>query len=255
MLARERQNAIVDQVNREGSVRVKELSEQFEVTEDSIRKDLTLLEKKGLLKKTYGGAMKVRVNVHDHYVSQRIGKNLPDKQAIARKALSLIQDGDVIFLDISTVNLELAKLLIEENPAITVVTNMIDIMLAFTVQSRMKVIFLGGTFSEGKDGFVGALTNEEIRRFHFDKAFLGVVGVNLPENSVATYTAEDATTKSAVLKSSSKAYMMLESRKLSANGNYIYANADEFAGVILEKEPDSTAKKWLKKYELEWFAE
>lgn len=255
MLAKERHDAIVDQVNREGSVRVKELSEQYDVTEDSIRKDLTLLEKKGLLKKTYGGAMKIRVNVHDHYVSQRKGKNLPDKQAIARKALSLIQEGDVIFLDISTVNLELARILIKEDLPVTVVTNMIDIMLAFTVPCRIKLIFLGGTFSEGKDGFVGALTNEEIKKFHFDKAFLGVVGVDLPENSVATYTAEDATTKSAVLQSSSKAYMMLESRKLNANGNYIYASADEFAGVIMEKEPDRIVKKWLNQYELEWFAE
>ena len=62
MLARERQNKIVEIVNREGSVLVKELSELFKVTEDSIRKDLSALEKKGLLKKTYGGAIKNRVN-------------------------------------------------------------------------------------------------------------------------------------------------------------------------------------------------
>lgn len=57
MFAEERQNQIVALVNKNGSVRVKELSEKYQVTEDSIRKDLTFLEKKGLLKKTYGGAM------------------------------------------------------------------------------------------------------------------------------------------------------------------------------------------------------
>ena len=65
MFAEERQNMIAAMVNKNGSVRVKDLSEQFQVTEDSIRKDLTLLEKKGLLKKAYGGAVKKRVNVHD----------------------------------------------------------------------------------------------------------------------------------------------------------------------------------------------
>ena len=65
MFAEERQNEIVKLVNRNGSVRVKDLSEQFQVTEDSIRKDLTLLEKKGLLRKMYGGAMQARINTRD----------------------------------------------------------------------------------------------------------------------------------------------------------------------------------------------
>ena len=116
----------------EGSVLVKELSELFDVTEDSIRKDLSLLEKKGLLKKTYGGAVKNRVNTHELYVSQRKGKNVEEKKEIARKAFELIEEGDVIFLDISTINIELIKLIVEANLKITVVTNMIDVMLGFT---------------------------------------------------------------------------------------------------------------------------
>ena len=72
MLASERHEKIVEILNREGSVLVKDLSKKFDVTQDSIRKDLTILERKGLLKKTYGGAVKVRTNIHDLYVSQRI---------------------------------------------------------------------------------------------------------------------------------------------------------------------------------------
>ena len=105
MLARERQNKIVEMVNTEGSVLVKELSELFDVTEDSIRKDLSLLEKKGLLNKTYGGAVKNRVNTHELYVSQRKGKNVEEKKEIARKDFELIEEGDLIFLDISTINI------------------------------------------------------------------------------------------------------------------------------------------------------
>ena len=102
MLARERQNTIVEIVNREGSVRVKNLSKKFGVTEDSIRKDLAHLEKDGMLKKTYGGAVRVRTNSHNRYVSQRIGKNVEEKRVIAKRAYEIIQDGDVIFLDIFT---------------------------------------------------------------------------------------------------------------------------------------------------------
>lgn len=252
MLAEDRQNMIVSLVNENGSVLVKELSERFEVTEDSIRKDLTLLQKKGLLKKTYGGAVQVRVNAHEHYVSQRKGKNLEDKQKIAKKALDLIADGDVIFLDISTSNLELARLLIEKDRTVTIVTNMIDIMLTFSVDTKVKVIFLGGTFSDGKDGFVGALTEQQIKNFRFDKAFMGVVGVDLESNHVTTYMAEDATTKRTIMECSRKAYMMLETRKFVSDGNYIYANVDDFSGAIMEKGVESAVQKQIKQYAIEW---
>lgn len=252
MLAKDRQDMIVSLVNENGSVLVKELSERFEVTEDSIRKDLTLLQKKGLLKKTYGGAVKLRVNAHDYYVSQRKGKNLEEKQRIAGKAFELIEDGDVVFLDISTSNLELAKLLIEHERPVTVVTNMIDIMLAFTGGTKIKLIFLGGTFSDGKDGFVGALTNQEIRQFRFDKAFMGVVGVDLGADTVATYSAEDAVTKKAILECSNKSYMMLETRKFAAEGNYIYASMEDFTGAVLDKEAGTAVQKQMKMYMTEW---
>lgn len=252
MLAEERQNMIVAMVDENGSVLVKELAEQFEVTEDSIRKDLTLLQKKGLLKKTYGGAVKVRVNEHERFVSQRIEKNVEDKKKIAHKALELISEKEVIFLDISTSNLELAKLLRESGKQVTVVTNMIDVMLAFTGESSVKTIFLGGTFSEGKDGFVGAMTNQQARLFRFDKAFMGVVGVDLEGNSVSTYAAEDAITKKTIMEYSSQAYMMLETRKFGSQGNYVYANVDDFTGAILEKGVGTGIQKKMKNFPIEW---
>lgn len=143
MLARERQNTIVEIVNREGSVRVKNLSKKFGVTEDSIRKDLAHLEKDGMLKKTYGGAVRVRTNSHDRYVSQRIDKNVEEKRVIAKRAYEIIQDGDVIFLDISTINIELVKLIVEADRPVTVVTNMIDAILIMLHEkdTKTKLIF------------------------------------------------------------------------------------------------------------------
>ncbi|MGI6110551.1 MAG: DeoR/GlpR family DNA-binding transcription regulator, partial [Eubacteriaceae bacterium] len=113
MLAKERQDQIASKVNSDGSVLVKDLAEQYGVTEDSIRKDLSILEKGGLLQKTYGGAVKIRERGHDFYVAQRRNKNPAAKRSIAEKAYALIENGDTVFLDISTSNIELAKLLIE----------------------------------------------------------------------------------------------------------------------------------------------
>jgi DeoR family glycerol-3-phosphate regulon repressor len=253
VLARERQNIIVETVNREGSVLVKELSEKFDVTEDSIRKDLSLLERKGLLKKTYGGAVKNRVNTHELYVSQRKGKNLKEKQEIAKKAFELIEEGDMIFLDISTANIELIRLIVEANLKVTVVTNMIDIMMSFTAPSDTKLIFVGGTLNRGRDGFVGSIANKQIQEFRFDKAFMGTVGVELENNKVYTYAVDDAITKKTIMTSGKETYMMMETSKFSKDGNYRYSNVDEFTGVILDEEPDQTIVEALKKYHLKMY--
>lgn len=254
MLARERQDKIVDMVNVNGSVLVKELSELFDVTEDSIRKDLSLLEKKGLLKKTYGGAVKNRVNTHELYVSQRKGKNVEEKQEIAKKAFELLEEGDVIFLDISTINIELIKLIVEANLKITVVTNMIDVMLSFTAPSDTNLVFVGGKLNKGRDGFIGSYTNKQIGEFNFDKAFMGIVGVDLERNKVYTYVTDDALTKKTVMDYSEKCYMIMENRKFSRGGNYQYSSVDEFTGVILEAKPDREVLEILQTYGLKIYA-
>ena len=242
MLARERQNTIVEIVNREGSVRVKNLSKKFGVTEDSIRKDLAHLEKDGMLKKTYGGAVRVRTNSHDRYVSQRIGK----------RAYEIIQDGDVIFLDISTINIELVKLIVEADRPVTVVTNMIDAILIMLHEkdTKTKLIFLGGKLNRGRDGFVGTITNRNISNYQFDKAFMGVVGIEVNRNRVYTYDTEDALTKKSVMEVSNECYMLMEREKLSKDGNYKYAGIDEFTGLIMEESVEGSIMSKLKSYNI-----
>ncbi len=251
MLPRERQNMIVQMVNEIGSVNVKELSVRFAVTPDSIRKDLTSLQRKGLLRKTYGGALKIEDNFQERYVDQRKGKYVLDKQKIAKKIIHMLKDGEVIFLDISTTNIEVAKFLKTAGRSLTIVTNMIDVMNIMRGDEHNDLIFIGGTFTEGRDGFVGTIANREISKYHFDKAFLGVVGVNAEKNTVSTYTLEDAATKEIILKCSKQAYMILETRKLSKDGNFVYAAIEDFVGAITEKPLEDWQQEKLSPYELE----
>ena len=252
MLPEERQNMIVQIVNETGAASVKDLSIRFTITEDSIRKDLTALQKRGLIRKTYGGAMRIEDDSQERYVSQRRGKYLLDKQKIAKKVLRLLKDGDFIFLDISTTNVEVAKLLKTSGLSLTVVTNMIDVMLTMAGDEFNKIIFIGGEFTEGKDGFVGVLANYEINKYRFDKSFMGVVGVNSQLNSVTTYTLNDATTKETVLKCSKQSYMLLETRKLSKEGNFVYSSINNFSGVITEKSLTDEQKQSLSDYDLDF---
>ena len=166
--------------------------------------------------------------------------------------MELIKDGDMIFLDISTANLEFAKLLAKSLLNITVVTNMIDIMLELTAATTVKLIFLGGTFSRGHDGFVGSVTISQVSNYRFDLAFIGIVGIDLFDNSVATYMVEDGLTKHAVLENSKRSYMMLETRKFNMDGTYKYAKIDDFTGAIMEAVPPEDLMEKAKEYGIEW---
>jgi DeoR family glycerol-3-phosphate regulon repressor len=232
-------------------VLVKDLSERFGVTEDSIRKDLAILQKRGLLRKTYGGAVKARVIAHEILLSQRLAKNPEGKRVMAEKALRLIKDGDVIFLDISTANIDLAKKIAEANMPITVVTNMIGAMSQLVVDGRFKLVFIGGALSDGKDGFVGASASREMRKFRFDSAFMGAAGVDLDDGSVYTFMPEDGATKQVAMECSRKPYLMLESRKLTADGNYRYAKMDDFTGSIMDEKPEGLFDA-MGGYSVEW---
>jgi DeoR family glycerol-3-phosphate regulon repressor len=191
--------------------------------------------------------------VHEIFVAQRRGKNTEEKKTIAKNAMELINEGDVIFLDISTTNSELINLIKASKLNVTVVTNMIDIMLAFNEPTEAKLVFVGGALNRGRDGFVGGITNKQMESFRFDKAFLGAVGVDLDRNRVYTYRADDALTKSAVQKASGQTYIMLEERKFTTDGNYMYSKVDEFTGIVTDKEPEQDILDKLKKYDMKIF--
>lgn len=251
MFVEERHDKIISKLNKDGKVKVKELSDEFNVTEDCIRKDLTALEKKGLLKRTYGGAVFLRTNVHNVHLDSRKSVYLEEKKKIALKAISLIKEDDTIFLGLSTINIELAKIILEKNLSVTVVTNMIEIMQLFATNCNIKLIFIGGTFNKYKDGFLGAFSIDLISRFKFDISFLGVAGIDVYDNSVSTCEVEDGITKQAILKASKSCYILSEINKFNRDGNYTFARLGELTGLITSEISDINILEKLKECDLE----
>ena len=251
LLQQERHKQILAKLHLEGQVRVKELSQYFQVTEDCIRKDLTILEKTGQLKRIHGGAMQVRTNLHAINVVERIDKYVMEKKVIAQKAVELIEPGSMIFLGISTVNLEIAKLIYQKNLNITVVTNMIDIMEIFKENCKTLLIFIGGTLNRARDGFIGSMTIDLLRKYKFDLSFMGVVGIDVYDGKITTYDVNDGLTKKEVISSSKKCYIVAESAKLNLDGNYAFADISDFTGYICEKQLDDNVEKKILDYGLE----
>lgn len=238
MLASQRQEEILRQLESAGAVVVKELAQRFDVTEDCIRKDLALLERRGQLKRTYGGAMPARRNLHSFGVAQRSASHVAEKQAIADRAFALIQDGDTVFLDISTVSLELAKRIFASKKQVTVVSTMLAI-INLAAEQKARFLSVGGQLEPNCNGFAGSMANAMIERFRFDLAFFGTAGADAESGAVYTYVAEDGDTKAVALRNSRRAYLLCEARKFRQDGNYRFADIGDFAGMIMDQKPDA----------------
>ena len=251
MFLEERQESIMTMLNEDGKVRVKELSEKFGVTEDCIRKDLGSLEKQGRLKRTYGGAVRLRENLHALEISKHRNSDVDAKRRIAHAALKLIHDRDMVFLDISTSNLAIAELLVKDQRELTIVTNMIDILVILARHPKIRVIFAGGKINKSRDGFWGGMTMDFISHLKPDIAFVGAVDVDVLENSVSTYDIEDGINKAQIIRVSKRAYVVAEAKKLSSDGNYNYASLDTLSGLITDAMPEEKVRAAAASYGVE----
>jgi DeoR/GlpR family transcriptional regulator of sugar metabolism len=177
MLVSKRQQEILELLEQKGHVYVSNLSKQFQVTKETIRRDLEALEKQGLIHRTHGGAV---MNQREKEVSpliQREVAHLEAKREIAREAAKGIQDGDIIALDSSDVSFQLARLLGERE--ITVITNSIAVTLEFLRQDKVKVITVGGYLNKDSTSFFGTMTEKSIEGYHVDKFYFSCHGVHL----------------------------------------------------------------------------
>lgn len=245
MFTEERQSAIEKCLQENGKVKVKELSELFQVTEDCIRKDLKILENAGKLKRTYGGAILSRDYPLERDVIDRRNYHTDKKKIIAQKAFELIKDGETIFLDISTTNIELAKILAESRKRVTVVSNMIDILQALAVNPSITVIGTGGIMYRTVNGFMGSAAIEVIKQYSFDRAFMGSCGIDMTDYTITTLGVEDGLTKKAALNSSRHKYVVMEKSKFYFNESYKFTQLDVIEGIITDELPETAIIKTL----------
>ncbi|WP_028264411.1 DeoR/GlpR family DNA-binding transcription regulator [Atopobium fossor] len=249
MFLKERQNAIANMVKSNGRVAVADLAEQFAVTVDCIRKDLRQLESQGALKRVYGGAISI-TETPERTVYKRFSTNTAEKQAVAAKAYDLIAPGDIIFLDISTTNLELARLLATGHKRCIVVSNMMDSLQVMAENPALTVMCPGGNVSLDLNGFVGTLTIANLKPITFDKSFIGAIGIDLLTGEVSTFEMDDGMVKHTVLENTDQVYLMADSHKFDSRGNYNFASLSEFEGLITEA-VTTKQKKALAKFDIE----
>ena len=171
MLALERRNQIIEKLQEDKRVVVSDLSRQFGVSEETIRRDLEILDKEGIATKSYGGAVFNENNNIDMPFNVRKKKNVSGKQTIAEIVANMIDDADHIILDASTTAVYIAKA-IKNKEHLTVITNSIEIMIELSDVSDWNIISSGGSLKEGYLALVGPQAVEGLSVFNVEKAFM-----------------------------------------------------------------------------------
>ncbi|WP_019119873.1 DeoR/GlpR family DNA-binding transcription regulator [Brevibacillus massiliensis] len=176
-LASDRHRAIIDLLEERGTLRVADLSKRFQVTEETIRRDLERLEGEGALLRVHGGAVRNRKEGLEIPALQREALNREEKRAIGVTAASLVEDGEIIALDASTTCLQLAKHLPDLH--LTVLTNSIAVVLELASRENVNVILAGGYFRRESLSLLGVPTENMIEGYHVDKYFFSCHGFDL----------------------------------------------------------------------------
>ncbi len=229
MLAVSRRNAIMDLLTEKKNVTVIELAGMFEVTDETIRRDLKFLEQQGLLVKTHGGAFIQDSSTNDVNISIRDGAYVDCKEKIAQEALELIQNGDSIFLDCSTTSFHVASAV--KNKRITVITNSLKISQILSEFDNIRLIVTGGVLNRTHMCYVGQNTIQSLNNYYVDKAFISCRSLSM-QHGITDSNESIAEIRSLMLNHAGTVYLIADHTKFDKTSFVNIGTFQKIAGVI-----------------------
>lgn len=218
MYQEERHAAILERARSEGRVDVADLAEQFDVTQETVRRDLTSLERHGLLRRVHGGAIPVERLGFEPKLSDRDSAMAAEKARIARAALTEVPDEGVILLDAGTTTARLAEL-IPADRELTVVTNALPIAMALSARPHVTVLTVGGRVRGRTLAMVDQWALRVLGETLADVAFLGMNGVSV-QRGLTTPDVGEAAVKRAMLQAARHVVVLADHTKV---GNDTFA--------------------------------
>ena len=209
MLKSERKKLILEELSKYKIVSLEKLVGLLDTSESTVRRDLDELESENKLRRVHGGAELPHSLQEEETIQEKSVKNLQEKKLIAQKASSLIKEKDVIFVDAGSTTAFLIKEL--EQKDITVVTNSIHHAVQL-VDKQIPTVIIGGGVKMTTDASIGGVALNQINQLHFDRAFIGMNGVD--EGYFTTPDMEEGAVKRAILENAKQTYVLADSSKL-----------------------------------------
>ncbi|MBV7390552.1 DeoR/GlpR family DNA-binding transcription regulator [Enterococcus sp. ALS3] len=243
MLKRERQNLILEELNAKKKILAIDLSRKFEVSEDTIRRDLRELDQLGLVKRIYSGAISLGPAVTTF--EQRLSSNVEKKQALVAQTLPLLTEDSVILIDGGTTNLELVKALPEEFSA-TIVTNSPFITIEAIKKRNIKTIALGGIVAKRAAISLGVEALTVLDEMRIDTYLMGIYNFH-PEIGVTVHSQQESQMKQKMCQVSDEVIAMASADKLNVYSNYICCTPEVVTILVTDAKDQKLLAEFSKK--------
>lgn len=240
LLILDRQNKVLEFVRKNRVATVAELAQHFSVHEATIRRDLSLLEKEGKLKRTHGGVM-IEDEVHSEPPFQeRESVWYEEKKRMGKLAGEFINDGDNIILDSGTTTVHVIDAILHKKD-ITVITNDINIAAKLRFSKSTKVIVTGGTLFPESYMLNSMLTDQALKELHVHTAFIGTPAFH-HTHGLTHFDDYLVSAKRAMIRSAKKVIVMADHTKIGKISLYKVADMKEIDTLITTKELDAEQK-------------
>jgi len=213
MLSEERHQIILNILENQGSLLVTDLVSQFDVSEMTIRRDLDVLERKGLLRRVHGGAVSDRGRSYEPPFLSRSTTHQEEKARIGKIAAELVRSGDSITLDVGTTTLEVARNLADKQN-LTIITPCFQIASLLCENPAIRLILTGGILRHSELSMVGHLAERVFDEFYVDKLFLAAAGIDF-ESGLTEYNLEDTLVKQAMIRTAKQVILVTDASKFN----------------------------------------
>ena len=244
-----RRQKIIEMLDREGMVRVTDLSRNFKASEVTIRSDLTELERLGLLERVPGGALQTLKTYYNMDFQQRKEQHSQEKMAIASMMTSLIQDGETLLINSGTTTyyaaLELRKL-----KNLKIVTNSFSVATELGTNPTFQIILLGGNFNSQYLFTYGDDAVAQLRKYKADKLLLSLDGVNV-STGLTTYHAEETEVIRLMIERSRSTIIVADHSKIGRESFSYLGSIDQIDYLVTNVDADEQVLREIAKSGIE----
>ncbi|MCP4404754.1 MAG: DeoR/GlpR transcriptional regulator [bacterium] len=229
----ERQLRIQERINAQQTVKVDELSEELDVSPNTIRRDLTNLERQGVLKRTQGGAMLPEIQAPARQsFDLRSRANLPEKKRIGQFAATLVNPGSTIMLDAGTSTQQLAEGLTNIQN-VTVATNSLEVGYTLMTSPNITVILSGGIIQGNSRALTGLPAERFFTQISADQLFLGTCGISL-ENGLTNRNMHEISVKQKMIEVAREVILLADHTKFGKSALSSFAQLTQIHKIITD---------------------
>ncbi|QIQ22046.1 DeoR/GlpR family DNA-binding transcription regulator [Zophobihabitans entericus] len=229
-------------------VSIESLCEKFNMSKNTIRRDINILEQQGAIQKVYGGVATLHQKLPGSDTRGNI--NPQAKDSIVRSAATLIQPNELIFIDAGTTTKNIVKYF-PRDFNFTVLTNSFDIIESIVDFDNVNLVVIGNIFRRKTRSFTGdGSLSVVLNKYNINKAFMASSGLSI-ENGLTNYDVQEHELKSAIVQRSRKVFLLADESKFGRDSLLTYAHIDDLAGVITSSLPSDEYVNYFEEHHIQ----